>query len=161
MARRPNLTPELRAEKRLEYNQCHALGHRWDPIPVTHPPSFGAAIDLRCENCGTVRRDIMSRVSGVLLARYYDYPEDYHDYERHDKAWWRAAWLEKLHDVRAELINLENEQARGDTAKPRKLAADIRVTSEDRVKLAAQLARRNHRPATAMRSTRKQTGEQK
>ena len=113
MARRPNLTPELRAEKRLEYNQCHALGHRWDPIPVTQPPSFGAAIDLRCENCSTVRRDILSRVSGVLLARYYDYPEDYHDYERHDKAWWRSAWLEKLRDFKAELVNIERENAKG------------------------------------------------
>jgi hypothetical protein len=128
MARRPNLTPELRAEKRLEYNQCHALGHRWDPIPVTQPPSFGAAIDLRCENCSTVRRDILSRVSGVLLARYYDYPEDYHDYERHDKAWWRSAWLEKLADFKRELVNIENEQAKATAAaatrsgKPRKFA---------------------------------------
>lgn len=112
MARRPNLTPELRAEKRLEYNQCHALGHRWDPIPVTRPPSFGAAIDLRCENCGSVRRDILSRVTGILLARYYDYPDDYHDYERHDKAWWRSAWLEKLREFRAELVNIDREQAR-------------------------------------------------
>jgi hypothetical protein len=43
-------------------------------------------MDLQCENCATVRRDIISRISGVLITRYYIYPEDYHDYERHDKA---------------------------------------------------------------------------
>jgi len=138
MARRPNLTPELRAEKRLEYNQCHALGHRWDPVPVARPPSFGAAIDLRCENCSTVRRDIVSRVSGVLLARYYDYEEDYHDYERHDKAWWRAAWLEKLREFKAELVNVERENARQAqttrSGKPLKYGPEIQTTGTRRQK---------------------------
>jgi len=132
MARRPNLTPELRAEKLLEYIQCHAVQHRWDPIPVTHPPSFGAAVDLRCENCGTVRRDIFSRVSGQRIGRpYYDYPEDYHDYERHDKAWWRGAWLEKLAEVKAELVNIENESRKGAvmsrTGNPLKWAPEVHV----------------------------------
>ena len=153
MARRPNLTPELRAEKRLEYNQCHALGHRWDPIPVTAPPSFGAAIDLRCENCGTVRRDILSRVSAASCSsRYYDYPEDYHDYQRHDKAWWRAAWLEKLREFNAELVNLQSENVKSGPAtatrsgKPLKFAAHVGD--------AAQSARRNPPTQTAMTPTR-------
>ena len=154
MARRPNLTPELRAEQRLEYNQCHALGHRWDPIPVAVPPSFGAAIDLRCENCHTVRRDILSRVSGVLLARYYDYPEDYHDYLRHDKAWWRAAWLEKLREARAELINTERENAKQNPmsvtrgGKPRKFVVNASDAAID-----ARLGHLNVTPPPAMTST--------
>jgi hypothetical protein len=112
MVRRPRLTPELRAEKKLEYVQCHAIGHLWDPIPVDRPPSFGSAADVRCMSCTSVRRDIASRVSGDLLARYYDYPEDYHDYQRHDKAWWRAAWLELLRARDKRMVNITNENAR-------------------------------------------------
>ncbi|HEX5016669.1 MAG TPA: hypothetical protein VFX15_03680, partial [Actinomycetes bacterium] len=62
------------AESRMEYQRCRAIGHRWENIPVTKPPAFGAAIDLRCENCATVRRDIISRPSGILISRYYIHP---------------------------------------------------------------------------------------
>ena len=112
MARKP--TPALSAEARMEYQRCHAIGHRWESIPVTHPPAFGAAIDLRCENCATVRRDIISRVSGILITRYYVYPDAYHDYERHDKAWWRASFAESLYSAARDYISTKNEQARHD-----------------------------------------------
>lgn len=94
----------------MEYQRCHAIGHRWENIPVTHPPAFGAAMDLRCENCATVRRDIISRISGVLITRYYVYPDAYHDYERHDKAWWRSSFVESLERAAREYINAINEQ---------------------------------------------------
>ena len=111
-SKRPALTPELRAEAREDFVQCHALQHRWEPIPVTTPPSFGAAIDLRCETCHTVRRDIFSRITGQMLGRSYDYPEDYHDYQRHDKAWWRAWFAEQLYERDRELINIDAEAAK-------------------------------------------------
>jgi hypothetical protein len=98
----------------MEYQRCHAIGHRWENIPVTRPPAFGAAIDLRCENCATVRRDIISRISGVLITRYYVYPDDYHDYERHDKAWWRAAFAESLYMAARNYIDTSNEKAQFD-----------------------------------------------
>lgn len=103
------ITADLSAEARVEYQRCHALGHRWENIPVLRAPAFGSAIDLRCENCATVRRDILSRVSGQLITRYYLYPEDYHDYGKHDKAWWRAAFVESLREVAREYIDTTNE----------------------------------------------------
>lgn len=105
------MTGDLSAEGRMEYQRCHALGHRWENIPVMRAPAFGSAMDLRCENCATVRRDIVSRVSGMLITRYYIYPEGYKDYERHDKAWWRASFIESLREVAAEYIDTTNESA--------------------------------------------------
>ena len=106
------ITADLTAESRMEYQRCHAIGHRWMNIPVMRAPAFGSAMDLQCENCATVRRDIVSRVSGQLVTRYYVYPEDYHDYERHDKAWWRASFLESLLEAAREYIDTTNENAR-------------------------------------------------
>lgn len=103
-----------RAHERMEYQRCRAIGHRWESIPVTQPPAFGAAIDLRCENCATVRRDIISRPSGILISRYYVYPEEYQDVERHDKAWWRSEFMESLYAAARDYINTVNEDAAAD-----------------------------------------------
>jgi len=109
----PVLTPEAHAEELIEYQRCKALRiHKWDPIPVTKAPSFGVALDLRCESCGTVRREIVSRVTGQRLARpYYYHPDGYREMEQHNTEWWRSAWLASLYDQDHSLLNIENEAA--------------------------------------------------
>lgn len=135
-----------RAEERMEYQRCRAIGHRWESIPVTQPPAFGAAIDLRCENCATVRRDIISRPSGILISRYYVYPEDYQDSERHDKSWWRSSFVESLYLAAREYINTTNEDAPADKRA-------VRVAKKEWVEAVGHLARNgppnpSPRPAT-------------
>lgn len=152
--------PTLSAEARMEYQRCHAIGHRWENIPVQRAPAFGAAIDLRCENCATVRRDILSRFSGVLVSRYYLYPDDYHDYERHDKAWWRASFLESLREAAREYIDTTNENARH--ASPIEAKRAARVAKKEWVAALDRLVKSgppnpSPRPATKTRQTRRQT----
>ena len=82
----------------MTYERCRAIGHGWDPIPVTKPASFGATIDLRCEHCGMIRRDVVNRFTGRLEARWYTRPDDYADRgeDRWDRDQWRAAWVDTL-----------------------------------------------------------------
>jgi hypothetical protein len=141
------------AEGRMEYQRCRAIGHRWENIPVTQPPAFGAAIDLRCENCATVRRDIISRPSGLLISRYYVYPEDYQDTERHDKAWWRSEFIESLHIMAREYLNTDNESAPADRK-------SIRLAKKEWVEIVRPLAQQgppNPSPRPATKSTTRQT----
>ena len=147
-----------RAEKRMEYQRCHAIGHRWENIPVTRPPAFGSAIDLRCENCTTIRRDIFSRISGVLITRYYVYPQDYRDYERHDKAWWRASFAEALQQAAREYINAVNEAAR--PKDPKEGRREARQAKRDWLESVGPLAHGNPtnpspQPAIKTRQTRR------
>jgi hypothetical protein len=67
-----------------EYIACQTLLHAWDPIPddglllTDYNGVPGAKRKLfRCERCTTKRLDIWSRVTGALVARTYDYPQDY------------------------------------------------------------------------------------
>jgi hypothetical protein len=80
--------------------RCRTLGHSWDPIPVTEPPAYGVAIDLRCEFCYTIRRDIVSRYSGQVMSRRYIYEEEYrtHD-EGLTRSDWRVMWVDTLSDA--------------------------------------------------------------
>jgi len=80
------------------YARCRTLGHSWDPIPVTKPPTYGVAIDLRCEHCHTVRRDTISRITGDLMTRRYDYEDDYRDVEHSTRSIWRGRWISTLED---------------------------------------------------------------
>jgi len=86
--------PERVITVTAKYARCRTLGHSWDPIPVTTPPEFGVAIDLRCTECHTVRRDIVRRYDGKLLQRWYHHPDDYkYEGERLLRNEWRAMWI--------------------------------------------------------------------
>ena len=87
------------ASDSLSYLRCRTLGHAWDAIPVTHPPSYGLAIDLRCIHCYTVRRDIISRTTAALLSRRYSYPDHYKDDEHHTRQDWRGMWVTTLDEA--------------------------------------------------------------
>lgn len=80
------------------YERCRSLGHAWDPIPVTKPATFGVTLDLRCEHCHTLRRDVVNRFTGRLEARWYHHPDGYADVgpERWRRDDWRHAWLDTL-----------------------------------------------------------------
>lgn len=61
------------------YGFCRGLaGHRW-PIdaPMTIDEDKRLVIDLRCDNCSTVRRDKINPRNGELDARHYVYPTNY------------------------------------------------------------------------------------
>lgn len=83
------------------YVRCRSLGHAWDPIPVTKPPPWGVALDLRCEHCATVRRDIVSPTRGEVLSRSYSHPDGYKDAEHHSRGDWRAMFVSTLSETLA------------------------------------------------------------
>jgi hypothetical protein len=81
--------------KRYPYVECRALGHSWDQLEddTRNRPQFGAALQFRCVRCHTVRRDVVSTVTGDLLYRSYSKPDDYsvdNSYGRND---WRLALM--------------------------------------------------------------------
>ena len=87
------------AQQAEDYVRCRSLGHSWDAIPVTNPPAAGVALDLRCEHCGMLRRDILSRYTGQVLSRRYTQPDGYKDAELHSRSDWRAMYVTTLSDA--------------------------------------------------------------
>lgn len=66
------------AQTRYRYVECRAIGHSWEQIEDDRShKSFGVAMQFRCDRCTTVRRDVVSTVSGELLYRSYSKPDDY------------------------------------------------------------------------------------
>lgn len=102
MKRHPTLTGDAFDQAVADAAECKALRyHRLEVIPgdPTKRPSFGALITLRCERCGTVRYDIVSRLTGELLYRSYDSPDWYLDAGTAGDgttAWWRATYWSSL-----------------------------------------------------------------
>jgi len=64
------------AELPSQYLQCRSYGHAWDSITIEFMPSMW--IDhMQCERCGTQRRDIIRKSTGLVTARRYTYAEGY------------------------------------------------------------------------------------
>ena len=62
---------------RTQYVRCNTFGHAWfDYDSSDWTPTFGDSLVLRCERCGTERRDSIGG-SGQILARHYLYPDGY------------------------------------------------------------------------------------
>jgi hypothetical protein len=57
--------------------RCHAIGHSWIDVDSTWKPQLGLPLTVRCERCGTERRDTIARSDGKLLSRRYDYSKGY------------------------------------------------------------------------------------
>jgi hypothetical protein len=79
----------------LPYLTCHAFRHDWEEVSVLKAPQFGVACDYRCTNCTGIKREIFSRMSGVLISRYYVLPKDYRGPVGTTKADYRKDWLEQ------------------------------------------------------------------
>ena len=103
----PNLSREQEQELQVAYAACRGpIRHRWDLVPssVEDRPQFGTLALFRCDNCGTYRRDIFSRVTGDLLARSYLHPDGYSDVGKHTAAWWRALFAETVMERQPDLL---------------------------------------------------------
>ena len=101
----PKLTGDALEQAISDAARCKASRrHRFDPIPppINAPvPSFGILFTQRCELCGTLRYDIISRFTGQMLSTpRYDWPEWYEETggDGHDLAWWRAKYWTQLDD---------------------------------------------------------------
>ena len=68
--------------ERRGYIRCRAIGHSWDDYDSNWVPQYGEPITVRCERCGSERRDSVD-VHGELLSRHYYKPQNY-DLERDD-----------------------------------------------------------------------------
>lgn len=62
--------------ERRQYIRCRTLGHSWFDYDSNWTPQFGTPLTLRCERCGSERRDTVN-TWGTLLSRHYTKPENY------------------------------------------------------------------------------------
>ena len=63
--------------ERTQYVRCNTIGHAWfDYDNSEWNPEFGVPLVLRCERCGTERRDTIGAF-GQMIGRNYYYPDDY------------------------------------------------------------------------------------
>ena len=103
MPRHPRLSEEDRRDAIRQAARCRASRqHRMEMIPgdPDKRPWTGVMITYRCEFCGTIRRDIVQRRTGVIISRSYDKPEWYDaaNESREEPSWWRAKYWEDLPD---------------------------------------------------------------
>jgi hypothetical protein len=63
--------------EKTQFIRCNTLGHSWfDYDNSDWNPTFGDPLVLRCERCGSERRESIG-ASGQLLQRQYFHPEGY------------------------------------------------------------------------------------
>src|SRR5580765_3508712 len=65
--------------ERRGHIRCHTLGHAWDDCDSNWTPMWGLPLTVRCQRCGTERRDKVDRHTGAVLpgGRHYVYPAGY------------------------------------------------------------------------------------
>ena len=61
---------------RSQYLRCSTYGHAWFDYDSNWTPMWGTPLTLRCERCGTERRDTIG-AAGQVVGRHYDYPTGY------------------------------------------------------------------------------------
>jgi hypothetical protein len=76
------MTQVMRSDPRnvaaYTYFRCRTYGHAWFEYDSSGwSPTMGVPVTLRCERCGSERRDQISRVSGELITRTYNYAPGY------------------------------------------------------------------------------------
>lgn len=62
-----------------QYSECHGLiRHAWHIVPSDWVATLGGEqMTVRCERCGTERRDTIGSNTGELVTRRYVYPDGY------------------------------------------------------------------------------------
>lgn len=71
----PHYMPTIEHE-RQGFVRCGTLGHSWHDYDSNWTTNMGIPLTLRCERCGTERRDTIGAY-GQLVNRHYAYPEFY------------------------------------------------------------------------------------
>jgi hypothetical protein len=62
--------------ERRGYVRCRTIGHVWFDYDSNWETNMGYPLTLRCERCGTERRDVIGAF-GQLVARHYHKPDNY------------------------------------------------------------------------------------
>lgn len=84
------------------YRRCRLVAHRWDIVDTndwTVDPAklrFALPMQLRCDNCDMVRRDLVEKGTGDVISRRYIPPKGYYFArgETPTRAEFRKAWLD-------------------------------------------------------------------
>jgi hypothetical protein len=79
----------------LKHVDCRTFNHAWVPVEADRNPQIGWYMNMRCERCGTVRKDIVNRF-GEVERRRYEYPDDYKDTDGWARSDWRMQYLRRL-----------------------------------------------------------------
>lgn len=67
-----------RQYEKTQFVRCNTFGHAWfDYDNSDWTPSWGEPLVLRCERCGSERRDTISSSTGEIVGRSYFHPEGY------------------------------------------------------------------------------------
>lgn len=94
-------TKSARAEAaREQFIECRTIGHAWDRYVDTdmRAPQYGHRLSLRCTRCPTRRHDLVHRITGKVIERVYDYPDDYALAEKMNRAQWRRRYVQRITD---------------------------------------------------------------
>jgi hypothetical protein len=104
--------------KGYRYVECRAIGHSWDQIDDDRShKSFGAALQFRCTRCYSVRRDVVSTVTGELLYRSYSKPDDYATSDPLDRNDWRLLLISSRRRTRRSVAKKPELKVVGGTGK--------------------------------------------
>lgn len=62
-----------------DFDLCKGINHPWDRVDVPNlgPPQMGWRLSLRCLRCHSERHDLISPVTGEVMARRYIYTSGY------------------------------------------------------------------------------------
>ena len=93
--------------ERRQYVRCRTIGHSWHDYDSNWDTKLGVPLTLRCERCGTERRDVIGSY-GQLVTRSYFKPDNY-DLGRED-------YKPSRDDFRLMLLAIRGE---GDTKRKR------------------------------------------
>lgn len=99
-ARQPARRRNLQAVTNVyPYVRCHVLRHTFEAVGavpgIRLRPRYGTLVTFRCVHCGTLRLDVIGRLTGELHYRQYLRPDDY-GHEHLTMAQWRVILLDEL-----------------------------------------------------------------
>ncbi|AKL88346.1 hypothetical protein BH789_gp065 [Gordonia phage GMA6] len=61
----------------VRFEHCRIYGHMWDSMTITFLEGRQYLDHLRCERCGTERRDKVNLLNGLTVSRAYTYTVGY------------------------------------------------------------------------------------
>lgn len=82
--------------KGYKYKKCRATEHHWQSYHPLRKSRMGNAQSDVCADCTTVRSLVISRATGEIIDRNYDYPDDYKIAGGYTKSDFRKAWMQEV-----------------------------------------------------------------